>query len=236
MHEVPVLTLVIVAVVATAGALPDPFPQCDAHDHSGCRGSADSRAQKARELVKSVAFGGDWSTVREKMVSACGLKVQSSTSHCFEDFNHVDCCTMQDKTSQRTNEKSQVEGMHEQNFLGSHIVDGSLQENGPGGSWCTCQLGTPRDVCHQQFGAEPAFKLVWCHGTTLAVAVTDAGEVLNSGRPKGSAIPGYGAQEARRDAWRIIQGSNDLEYKQRIYAACKQAEVHERDAALKADL
>ena len=42
---------------------------------------------------------------------------------------------------------------------------------------CTCQLSAPRDVCHQQFGAEPAFKLIWCRGSTLAIAVTDSGEV-----------------------------------------------------------
>ena len=45
---------------------------------------------------------------------------------------------------------------------------------------CTCQLSAPRDVCHQQFGAEPAFKLIWCDGTDLAIAVTDAGEVIFS--------------------------------------------------------
>ena len=42
---------------------------------------------------------------------------------------------------------------------------------------CTCQLSAPRDVCHQQFGASPAFKLIWCEASTLAIAVTDDGTV-----------------------------------------------------------
>lgn len=78
--------------------------------------------------------------------------------------------------------------------------------------------------------------MVWCHGTTLAVAVTDNGEVLNYGRPKGGAIPGYGAQGARRDAWRVIQGSHDLAYKQRMFTACSEAEAKERDEAIKSEL
>ena len=32
-----------------------------------------------------------------------------STSHCFEDYNHVDCCTMASDTSHRTNEESKVQ-------------------------------------------------------------------------------------------------------------------------------
>ena len=59
----------------------------------------------------------------------------SSTSHCFEDYNHVDCCTMVPETAQRTNEESKVVGMHRTNFLGSHIVDGSVKSLGTGGSW-----------------------------------------------------------------------------------------------------
>ena len=35
---------------------------------------------------------------------------------------------------------------------------------GEGGSWCTCHISSPEDVCHKQFGARTAFKLVWCPG------------------------------------------------------------------------
>ena len=99
--------------------------------------------------------------VRKAPVSACGLQVQQSTSHCFNDFNHVDCCTMQSEQTQKTNEESKVVGMHSVNFLGDHIVDASLKSHGDGGSWCTCHLSAPHDVCHKQFGARPAFKLVF---------------------------------------------------------------------------
>jgi len=94
------------------------------------------------------------------------------------------------------------------------------------------------DVCHKQFGAEPAWKLLWCHGTSLAVVATDSGEVLNYGRPHdtGSGIPEYGAQSARRDSWRVIQGSHDLEYKQRMFAACKKAEDMLRSDTMKNEL
>ena len=47
----------------------------------------------------------------------------------------MDCCTMAPDTAQRTNEESQVVGMHRTNFLGSHIVDGSVSSLGAGGSW-----------------------------------------------------------------------------------------------------
>ena len=33
-----------------------------------------------------------WDEVRRSLVSACGLKDEASTAHCFDDFNHVDCC------------------------------------------------------------------------------------------------------------------------------------------------
>jgi len=205
----------------------DPFPGCDGELNDGCTGSATSRAAKARQEIKNVDLNGNWNNVREAVVSACGLKVQRSTSHCFNDYNHVDCCTMASNTAQRTNEESKVVGMHPTNFLGSHIVDGSVSwaNVGDSGSWCTCQLSAPRDVCHQQFGAEPAFKLIWCDGTDLAIAVTDAGELLNYGRPRGGSIPVYGAESARRNNWRIIDTSGDAEYKRRIVAACSKAKA-----------
>jgi len=123
--------LLVVALFAltriTVTLAEDPFPSCDADKHEGCRGSAMQRLGKARELIKQIDFNVEWAAVREGIVSACGLKVKPSTGHCFEDFNHVDCCTMVDRHTHRTNQKSQVVGMHEQNQLGAHITDGSTQ-------------------------------------------------------------------------------------------------------------
>ena len=44
---------------------------------------------------------------------------------------------MASNTAQRTNEESKVVGMHPTNFLGSHIVDGSVSwaNVGDSGSW-----------------------------------------------------------------------------------------------------
>ena len=82
----------------------------------------------------------------------------------FDDFNHVDCCVMESGNTHQTNEASRVVGMHPVNYLGAHIVDASVSDLGPGGSWCTCHLSSPADVCHKQFGARTAFKLAWCRG------------------------------------------------------------------------
>ena len=78
-----------------------------------------------------------------------------------------DCCAMTADDTHRTNEELRVVGMHAVNFLGTHIVDASLPEHGSGGSWCTCHLSSPEDVCHRQFGARTAFKLAWCSGTRV---------------------------------------------------------------------
>merc|ERR1711990_848676 len=81
----------------------DPFPNCNGNDHSGCRGSAVQRSTTAREAVKAMAsMNRPWSEVRKDLVETCGLKYQGSTSHCFEDFNHVDCCAMVDRHTHRT--------------------------------------------------------------------------------------------------------------------------------------
>lgn len=91
-------------------------------------------------------------TVRMLLLSSC-VCPRASHSHPyagFNDFNHVDCCTMDSSKTHKTNEASRVVGMHRVNFLGSHIVDASLADRGPGGSWCTCHLSSPEDVCHKQ--------------------------------------------------------------------------------------
>ena len=97
------VTIMLLVMMADAARATDPFPECDAETHDGCRGSATKRAAAARNAVKQIDLSGEWSTVRRQIVSACGLRVKASTSHCFEDFNHVDCCTMVDKHTHRTN-------------------------------------------------------------------------------------------------------------------------------------
>ena len=70
-------------------------------------------------------------------------------------FIHVDCCTMDTARQHQTNEHSRVVGMHHVNYLGAHIVKASLADRGPGGSWCTCHLSSPEDVCHKQCASPP---------------------------------------------------------------------------------
>ena len=102
-----------------------------------CPGTAIDRKSAAQQAATSIDLNGEWSLVREALVNACGLRVDGSTSHCFEDFNHVDCCTMASDSTHRTNEESLVPGMHRVNLLGPHITQASLASLGPGGSWCT---------------------------------------------------------------------------------------------------
>ena len=55
----------------------------------GCPGTAAERAAAAVSLARSVDLNQPWPLAREAIVRACGLRVQHSTSHCFNDFNHV---------------------------------------------------------------------------------------------------------------------------------------------------
>ena len=113
-------------------------------------------------------------------------------------------------------------GMHPLNKLGAHIVKASLPARGPGGSWCTCHLSTPYDVraapvlaretppfprhlsssrsqvCHRQFGAQTAFKLVWCDGTRVA-ALVDVRHVERTSRAHDTA--NVSTDRAACDAW-----------------------------------
>ena len=179
------------------------YPNCPEHGSSGCVGTAHARADVARAAARAVDLNRPWREVRQGLASACGLRVQRSTGHCFNDFNHVDCCVM--SATHNTNEESNVVGIHSQNFLGEHIESASLPEHGSGGSWCTCQLSAPYDVCHRQvrllpgprtcrrlpwhrtrcvvahcccpraqFGAQPAWKLVWCDGSGVAMVVDES--------------------------------------------------------------
>ena len=132
------------------------------------------------------------------------------TGHCFNDFNHVDCCTMQGAESHNEN-LGQVDGIAYSNQLGPGITVASKvlgQGDAGSGSWCTCQIGAhkspPADVCHRQFKAQVSFKLVWCPGdfTTFTV-VDDAGGLLAHGSPSGL-LPGSREREAN---WRAVKGS-----------------------------
>lgn len=189
----------------------------------------------AHEAVAMIDMSGEWADVRQALVQACGLRVEQSTSHCFEDFNHVDCCTMAADSTHRTNEESLVPGMHPVNLLGPHITEASISSHGPGGSWCTCHLNSPFDVCHKQFGSSTAFKLVWCEGSTLAAITDDSGNLLNWGRPHGNAIPGYGAATARAQDWKVLVNSPNATMTQRWAVACEEAQGH-MDAGRKPSL
>eukprot|EP00900_Chrysochromulina_parva_P002079 jgi/Chrpa1/11872/Chrysochromulina_OHIO_Genome00013368-RA len=193
----------------------------------GCTGTAKERSSAAVARARTVRFDQPWDSVREEIVSACGLRVQQSTSHCFNDWNHVDCCAMATGNTHRTNEESKVVGMHRTNFLGTHIVDASLPEHGEGGSWCTCHMSSPDDVCHKQFGARTAFKLTWCKGSRVAALLDDYGNVLASGKPTGlrddgSDVPAYGGASARRDSWRVLDESRNQSWAERWRASCDQ--------------
>ena len=105
------------------------------------------------------AISPDWeSEVRPRLLWAAGLldlrdvaPGKGNTGHCFNDFNHVDATTMSMDDADNENE-GRVAGMHRTNALGEGIRVASDPTLGPGGSWCTCILGSnlepPRDVAH----------------------------------------------------------------------------------------
>jgi hypothetical protein len=223
-----------------------------------CPGTAHERQSKARAEVLRVDMSAPWADVRHGLVRACGLLLGHSTSHCFADFNHVDCCTMVAGNTHRTNEESRIAGMHPVNQLENHIKAASVRSHSEGGSWCTCHLQSPFDVCHRQFGAAPALKLVWCEGDALAVVVDDSGNVLTSGYPSlahqlisgdsskahqhggsshggdpdshasSAAFPEYGGARARRDNWAVLMASRNQTMVSRWRGACEQARADEQ--------
>ncbi|CEM02052.1 unnamed protein product [Vitrella brassicaformis CCMP3155] len=165
---------------------------------------------KAESLAKEVSLNGDFSEVRRQLVSACGLKNSYQTGHCFGDYNHVDCCTMQMEYSTELN-NNRVAGMHATNPLAHVINPNSIQDSSfadaQGGSWCTCHIGAgnnKQDVCHIQFQSKIGFKLVWCGADyDLAILVDDDGVLINSGKPTGSLPP----LSQRQANYRVVQGS-----------------------------
>jgi len=209
----------LTAVIATALAVYNDCPD----QPDGCGGTAVARSQEAMARARAVDLNRSWKLVRDDIVRACGLRVQQSTTHCFNDWNHVDCCTMESASTHRTNQESRVAGMHAVNFLGTHIVDASVTDLGSGGSWCTCHISSPEDVCHRQFGSRTAFKLVWCSGSGVAALLDDYGNVLSSGKPIGSGssgVPTYGGAGARQQSWHVLSASRNHTWAGRWLSAC----------------
>ena len=164
-----------------------------------CPGTAVSRIDTIQSLVKALDMNKKWENVRKDLVSSCGLLSDiRATSHCFNDWNHVDCCSIRTQHAMNTNEHSKIDGMHRINYLGDHIIKYSIElNNDKNGSWCTCHMNVPNDVCHKQFGAINAFKLIWCPDDPylvtpyvrdnsvkfMAVIIDNDGNVLNHGYP-----------------------------------------------------
>ena len=178
--------------------------------------SATGTASSSSRLSES-DLSKDWeSEVRPTLLWAAGLldlrdvaPGKGNTGHCFNDFNHVDATTMSMDDADNENE-GRVAGMHRTNALGEGIRAASDPTLGPGGSWCTCILGSnlepPRDVAHVQFRSKIAWKLVWVPGAardySRFVLVDDAGEELATGVPRGN-VPSLRERETN---YRTVAG------------------------------
>jgi hypothetical protein len=179
-------------------------------------GTAFERMLNIREKVKGLGNGelyGDWEDVRVNILTAGGLKDLRSaapgsgyTGHSFNDFNHCDLTAMKLEVSSNNNE-GLVQGIAYNNRLGKGIMEASIPELGPGGSWSTCILGSgedpPQDVAHLQFQSRIAFKLVWSPPEFKRfVLVDDAGDLLARGEPVGGP-----AMSERRRNYAVVRGS-----------------------------
>ena len=193
---------------------------------SGFPGTAVQRRSIALEQIANLTqaqLDGDWGDIRRSLLQSCGLADSSRTAvgrgrttHCFADYNHVDCCTMQAGVSHNENE-GRVAGMHRSNQLGPGITASSLESHGSGGSWCTCHIGAgkapPRDVCHVQFEARIAFKLVWCPGGSSPpaferyVIVDDDGALLATGLPDQDSVEPLPHLREREANYAVVAGS-----------------------------
>jgi len=182
-------------------------------------GTAIERTANARARAKALdgALDGDWdASTRPKLLRAAGLREindvapgKGNTSHCFNDFNHVDATCMVMESSDNTND-GRVRGIARGNALGEGIRVARDASMGDGGSWCTCILGAneepPRDVAHVQFQSKIAWKLVWVPGERSEfrtfVLVDDAGEFLAKGTPTGN-IPRLSERERN---YEVVRG------------------------------
>lgn len=243
MHGVPAtLRGARVVMVVCSAIFFAPFRFQGVNADQAYPGTADARqvtVEARASALETDLLSADWaSTVRPALLSACGLANNQFarpgngyTGHCFDDFNHVDCCTMAGEEAYNEN-GGQVEGIHFSNQLGPGIVSSSLTELGSGGSWCTCELGSgespPADVCHLQFKSRIGFKLVWCPGPAGSfetfTLVSDDGALLASGKPTGS-LPSL---RERRGNYRIVDGSK---YAQ----ACETAHIDDSFSAPRAE-
>lgn len=112
-------------------------------------GTAVARMKASRERARSLKpqnLTGDWEIVRRKILWAAGLKDLTNvapgegyTGHAFNDWNHVDACTMLGNVQFEEN-NGRVEGMHYRNPLGRGIVIASDPTLGEGGTWSTCMV------------------------------------------------------------------------------------------------
>lgn len=194
-------------------------------------GTAVERLNSVHARVATLSeedLSGDWEDVRRKILWAGGLKDlpaavpgQGYTGHSFNDYNHVDLTTMNDRVSDNEND-GVVKGIAIGNNLGDGIRIASIEELGPGGSWSTCATGChldpPKDVAHLQFRSRIAFKLVWVPNENydVFVLVDDDGNELARGKPTGQ-LPQL---RQRQMNYRIVAGSkyskavNDIASKQ----------------------
>lgn len=115
----------------------------------------------------SVDVQGSWREVRNKLMDISGLSTSCGhTSHCFNDWNHVDLLCVDESKYHLTNQESQVLGIDHVNSLEDVIRHCTSQGQRV---WTTCMMGCsreeePQDVAHQQFKCKIAFKLVWLPG------------------------------------------------------------------------
>lgn len=190
-------------------------------------GTAVQRLRSVHARVATLSeedLSGDWEDARRKILWAGGLKDlpdsipgQGYTGHSFNDYNHVDLTTMNDRVSDNENDGA-VKEIAIGNNLGNGIRIASIQELGPGGSWSTCangcHLDPPQDVAHVQFRSRIAFKLVWVPNANfdMFVLVDDEGNELARGKPTGQ-LPHL---RQRKMNYQIISGSKYSEVADKI--------------------
>ena len=193
-----------------------------------CPGTANDRIDPIHSHLSLLNINGrSFDKVRMDLVNICGLQNDTfGTSHCFADWTHVDCCPVITQHASNTNEKSKIEGMHQINQLGPHIMQYSLPINDDkNGSWCTCHHGAPKDVCHLQFGSMIAFKLIWCPeyaqlpaNNFIALLVDNNGNLLNFGKPYNQ--PSINTKVMN---WKVIMRSKDTSFKNDMIKLCDNA-------------
>ena len=183
------------------------------------RRRAHGERPRARASLTEAQLSGDWEDVRGLLLWAAGLRDlrdvapgEGNTSHCFNDFNHVDATTMTLDVSDNEN-RGKVQGIAFGNRLGPGIRVASDPELGPGGTWCTCcpgrRRGTARGRRARNLRSAIAWKLVWvpAGGFTRFVLVDDAGKQLATGVPTGR-VP---AMREREYNYRVLRGGRYAE-------------------------